>query len=68
MADAFTTSRDKSRWDWTLMIMVPDWIDEDLLATAAQQAGATNRPDRLDKVRLEAPFTILHQPVRATEE
>jgi hypothetical protein len=22
--DAFTASRDKSRWDWTLMIMVPD--------------------------------------------
>ncbi len=22
---AFTTDRDKSRWDWTLMIMVPDW-------------------------------------------
>ena len=51
--DAFTTSRDKSRWDWTLMIMVPDWIDQDLLATAAQQAGAKNRPDRLDEVRLE---------------
>lgn len=51
--DAFTTSRDKSRWDWTLMIMVPDWIDQDLLATAAEQAGAKNRPDRLDEVRLE---------------
>jgi hypothetical protein len=27
---AFTTARDKSRWDWTLMLMVPDWIDETL--------------------------------------
>lgn len=51
--DAFTTSRDKSRWDWTLMIMVPGWIDQDLFATAVQQAGAKNRPDRLDEVRLE---------------
>ena len=51
--DAFTASRDKSRWDWTLMIMVPDWIDQDLLATAALQAGAKNRPDRLDEVRME---------------
>jgi len=51
--DVFTIARDKSRWDWTLMIMVPDWIDQDLLATAAQQAGAKNRPDRLDEVRLE---------------
>lgn len=51
--DAFTTSVDKSRWEWTLMIMVPDWIDQDLFATAANQAGAKNRPDRLDEVRLE---------------
>jgi len=51
--DAFTTSRDKSHWDWTLMIMVPDWIDQDLFDTAVQQAGAKNRPDRLDEVRLE---------------
>ena len=26
--DAFTTARDNSQWDWTLMIMQPDWIDE----------------------------------------
>ena len=51
--DAFTTSRDKSRWHWTLMIMVPDWIDQDLLAAAAQQAGAKKRPARLEEVRLE---------------
>ncbi|MBU2670167.1 GyrI-like domain-containing protein [Actinoplanes bogorensis] len=25
--DSFTAQRDKSRWDWTLMIMVPDWVD-----------------------------------------
>ncbi len=52
--DAFTTSRDKSRWDWTLMIMVPDWIDHDLFAGAVQQAGAKNRPYRLDEVRLQS--------------
>jgi hypothetical protein len=51
--DVFTTSRDKSRWNWTLMIMVPDWIDHDLFATAVQEAGAKNRPARLDEVRLE---------------
>ncbi|WP_127500616.1 GyrI-like domain-containing protein [Actinoplanes solisilvae] len=26
----FTAARDKTRWDWTLMIMVPDWIDAGL--------------------------------------
>ncbi|MFC5928653.1 hypothetical protein D6T64_21795 [Cryobacterium melibiosiphilum] len=24
--DSFTAARDKSRWDWTAMIMVPDWF------------------------------------------
>lgn len=24
---AFTSARDKSRWDWTLMVLVPDWIE-----------------------------------------
>jgi hypothetical protein len=51
--DVFTTSRDKSHWNWTLMIMVPDWIDHDLFATAVQEAGAKSRPARLDEVRLE---------------
>lgn len=52
--EAFTTSRAKSRWDWTLMIMVPDWIDHDLFATAVQRVAAKNRPDRLDEIRLES--------------
>ena len=42
----FTTARDKSRWDWTLMIMVPDWITVEMFAAAAGQAGS-------DEVRLE---------------
>ncbi|MCA9962017.1 MAG: GyrI-like domain-containing protein, partial [Anaerolineales bacterium] len=28
--DTFTTSRDKSQWDWTMMIMQPDWITRDM--------------------------------------
>ncbi|AYY13834.1 hypothetical protein EF847_15135 [Actinobacteria bacterium YIM 96077] len=51
--DTFTVARDKSRWEWTLMIMVPDWIDHDMFTTAVEQAGAKNRPARLDDVRLE---------------
>ncbi|MEV4629902.1 GyrI-like domain-containing protein [Micromonospora sp. NPDC049523] len=49
--DAFTASRDKSRWDWTLMIMVPDWIDQEMFADAAGQL-AKDRPRRLHEVRL----------------
>jgi hypothetical protein len=34
--DTFTTARDKSRWDWTLMLMVPDWIDRDMVDAVLQ--------------------------------
>ena len=51
--DSFTSRRDKSRWDWTLMLMVPDWIDQAMVITALQQAAAKIRPTRLDEVRLE---------------
>ena len=51
---AFTAARDKSQWDWTLMVMQPDWIDRDLFAAAVEQAGAKGRPARLDDVRLES--------------
>jgi hypothetical protein len=50
--EAFTTLRDKSRWDWTLMIMVPDWIDHDLFDAAVRQVGEKRRPDGLGEVRL----------------
>lgn len=51
--DSFTAARDKSRWDWTLMIMVPDWIDPGLFAAAVEQVAAKNRPARLSEVRLD---------------
>lgn len=51
--DAFTAARDKSRWDWTLMIMVPDWIEGDLFAAVVEQVAAGDRPRRLYDVRLE---------------
>ncbi|MFG1869274.1 GyrI-like domain-containing protein [Micromonospora arborensis] len=50
---SFTTARDKSQWDWTLMLLVPDWIDQTMVAAAVEQAGAKRRPARLDDVRLQ---------------
>lgn len=35
----FTTSRDKSRWSWTMMILVPEWIEE-VHAERARRAAA----------------------------
>jgi hypothetical protein len=46
--DWFTAARDKSQWDWTLMIMVPDWIGGDMVTAAVGQARAG-----FDAVRLE---------------
>jgi hypothetical protein len=50
--DAFTASRDKSRWSWTLMIMVPDWIDQGVFDEAIEQIAAKHCPRRLHEVRL----------------
>ncbi|GAA2099703.1 GyrI-like domain-containing protein [Brevibacterium salitolerans] len=57
--DAFTTARDTSQWDWTMMLLVLGWIEAPLLAEAVARAGAKGRssakrrPARLDDVRLE---------------
>jgi hypothetical protein len=50
---AFTSRRDKSRWDWTLLNLVPDWITPADLDEAVRVVAAGNRPPRLDDVRLE---------------
>ncbi|MDP5225755.1 MULTISPECIES: GyrI-like domain-containing protein [Arthrobacter] len=51
--EAFTTARDKSRWDWTVMLMVPEHVPGDLVTLAVERAGAKNPPLRLGEVRLE---------------
>jgi hypothetical protein len=47
----FTAARDKSRWDWTLMIMVPDWITAEMFGDAVEQLGSSGQ-ERLADVRL----------------
>lgn len=51
--DVFTTARDKSRWDWTIMLMVPDWIDRAMFGMAVEHVEAKDPPVRLDDVHLE---------------
>jgi hypothetical protein len=51
--ETFTSARDKSRWDWTLMLMVPEWVTRDVFAGAVERAGERSRPARLDDIRLE---------------
>lgn len=50
--DAFTTRRDKSQWDWTVMLLVPEWISETMYGKAVASVAA-KRPPALDRVRLE---------------
>jgi hypothetical protein len=50
--DAFS-SRDKSAWDWTMMIMQPEWITSALVDEARAQADAGKELPALPKLRLE---------------
>jgi hypothetical protein len=51
--ESFTSRRDKSQWDWTLLNLVPDWVTQADLDEAVRVVAARNRPQRLDDVRLE---------------
>ncbi len=48
----FTSNYDKSKWLWTAMIMVPDWITEDMFLQALEDAAVKNRPVALEKLRM----------------
>jgi hypothetical protein len=50
---AFSTARDKSQWDWTMMIMTPEWITAEMFAKVIEQVREAKNPVSLDKVRLE---------------
>jgi hypothetical protein len=50
----YTAARDKTRWDWTLMIMVPDWIDQGMFTDAVDRITPAKRPRRLAEVRLSS--------------
>ena len=50
---AFTSKRDKSQWLWTMMIMVPDWIPDEVVAQAQVAAGKKKELPALPKMRCE---------------
>jgi hypothetical protein len=51
--EAFST-RDKSQWDWTMMIMTPQWITSEMFSEAVELVRKGKNPTALDKVRLES--------------
>lgn len=50
---AFTTG-DKSSWKWTLMIMQPDFVTEEMVQRATEEVRRKKNPAALDDVRFEA--------------
>jgi len=51
--ETFVT-REKSAWDWTMMIMVPDWITPVHFEEAIAQVRKGKNPVALGKVRLDS--------------
>lgn len=51
--DVFRT-RDKGAWDWTMMIVQPDWITADMADAALAEARAKKALPGLRRVRFEA--------------
>lgn len=51
--DSFTSARDKSRWDFTLLVMQPEWITPEMVQAAVDKVAAKAPPRRLHDVRLE---------------
>ena len=50
---AFTTARDKSRWDWTVLSLVPDWIEDAHVDEARATVAGTGGAPRLDVLRVQ---------------
>jgi hypothetical protein len=42
--EAFTAARDKSAWDWTMMIMQPEWITQEMVEEAVKQVEKKGLP------------------------
>ncbi|MCL4544179.1 MAG: GyrI-like domain-containing protein [Chloroflexi bacterium] len=49
----FTSARDKSQWDFTLMIMQPEWITKVMFDAAVKKVAERDAPIHLSKVRFE---------------
>jgi hypothetical protein len=50
---AFTTLRDKSAWDWTMMILQPDWVDQGMFAKAVEAVRKSEDRPGLSRLRLD---------------
>ncbi|MCU4295715.1 hypothetical protein D3I60_01215 [Brevibacterium permense] len=51
---AFTSARDKSAWDFTLMLLVPDWLDANHVDGVIDTVRAKGSAPRLGEIRFDA--------------
>ena len=51
--DIFATGGDRDAWQWTMMIMQPEWVTEELYEQVRDQVGKAKAPPSLPKMRLE---------------
>ncbi|WP_309132791.1 GyrI-like domain-containing protein [Brevibacterium sp.] len=49
----FTSARDKSKWDFTLMLLVPDWLDAGHVGAATEAVAGKKDVPRLGELRFE---------------
>ncbi|PSL36498.1 hypothetical protein CLV49_0089 [Labedella gwakjiensis] len=49
---SFTTARDKARWNWAAMILVPDTVSPTMFAEAVASVARKKAPARIGDVRL----------------
>ncbi len=52
--ESFTSTRDKSRWRWTVMNMVPDWIAGEQFESVVEQLASAGKVPLPDRIRLES--------------
>lgn len=52
--DIFTTTSSKDEWLWTMMMMVPDWIDETFVENGRAKVAESKELATLDSVRFES--------------
>ena len=53
--ETFTSGRDKSQWDWTVMNLIPDWLTAAHLDVVRDRVARKGSAPVLDRLRLE-PF------------
>jgi hypothetical protein len=52
--EIFTTTTNKDDWLWTMMIMVPDWIDANLVEAMKSEVASSKDVPAIESLRFEA--------------